>query len=247
MKTSDPARHHSTARPARLADRRSLPLPRAGRELWLALELFALAGFVVAQPLLDVLGRSPDFLVFRRVDTRDIVALAVAITLVPPLVLWGLEVLTGLLGRRARGVVHLAMVAGLLGLLGLEATKKLTPMRGPALVVVGVLVGLGGALLYARGAGFRLWLRWLWPAPIVFLLVFLLLSPAAELLKSTPARAAALPGAVQSSRKGPIVVVVMDEFPLLSLLDHQGRIDERLYPNFARLAGTSTCTATPPP
>jgi hypothetical protein len=240
MKTSDPARHHSTARPARLAARRSLPLPRAGRELWLALELFALAGFVVAQPLLDVLGRSPDFLVFRRVDTRDIVALAVAITLVPPLVLWGLEVLTGLLGRRARGVVHLAMVAGLLGLLGLEATKKLTPMRGPALVVVGVLVGLGGALLYAKGAGFRLWLRWLWPAPIVFLLVFLLLSPAAELLKSTPARAAALPGAVQSSRKGPIVVVVMDEFPLLSLLDHQGRIDERLYPNFARLAGTST-------
>jgi Sulfatase len=230
----------ATSQPARRAARQPPRRPPVGRELWPLLEIVALTGFVVAQPLLEVLGRSPDFLVFRRVDGRDIVALAVAITLLPPLALWGVGVLAGLLGRRVRRAVHLATVAGLLGLLGLEVTKKLTPLRGPALVVVAALVGLGGALLYAKGAGFKLWLRWLWPAPIVFLLVFLLLSPAAELLESTPARAAALPGAAQSSRKGPIVIVLMDEFPLLSLLDHQGRIDGRLYPNFARLAGTST-------
>jgi hypothetical protein len=209
-------------------------------ELWLFLELFALAGFVVAQPVLDVLGRSPDFLVFRQADARDIVALAIAITLVPPLAVWALEVLAGLLGRRVRRAVHLVLVAGLLGLLGLEVAKKGTSLLGTALVVVGALVGLVGAVLYARGRALRLWLRWLWPAPIVFVLVFLLLSPAAELLRPPPARAAAPAATAQGGGQGPIVMVLLDEFPLMSLLDHQGAIDQRLYPNFARLAGGST-------
>jgi arylsulfatase A-like enzyme len=226
----------------------ALARPSRRRRLWpvvvdhlLAfLELFALAGFVVAQPLLDVLGRSPDFLLFRQADARDIVLLAVAFTLAPPVALRAVELLAGVLGRRVRWLVHLALVAGLLGLLGLEVAKKLTPLGSPALVAVGALVGGGGGLLYARGAAVRRWLRWLWPAPIVFLLVFLLLSPAAELLRSTPARDPARPGTAQSSGKGPIVMVLMDEFPLMSLLDHRGQIDRRLYPNFARLAGGST-------
>ena len=54
--------------------------PLVERQLWLFLELFALTGLVVAQPLLDVLGRAPDFLLFRQADGRDIVALAIAIT-----------------------------------------------------------------------------------------------------------------------------------------------------------------------
>jgi hypothetical protein len=69
----------------------------------LFVELFALTGFVVAQPLLDVIGRSPDFLLFRQADARDIVLLAVAITLLPPLALWALELLAGLLGRGSSG------------------------------------------------------------------------------------------------------------------------------------------------
>jgi hypothetical protein len=227
---------------------RTPALPSRRRRLWSVvgdqlmafLDVFALAGFVVAQPLLDVLGRSADFLRFRQADARDIVALAVAFTLAPPVMLGAVEVLAGLLGRRVRWLVHLALVGGLFGLLGLEVAKKLTPVRGLALVVVGMLAGLGGGVLYAKGATARLWLRWLWPAPIVFLLVFLLLSPAAALLRPAPARAAAPPGTAQSSRTGPIVMVLLDEFPLMSLLDHQGRLDERLYPNVARLAGGST-------
>jgi Sulfatase len=223
-------------RPSRRQRQRSV----VGDQLMAFFDLFALAGFVVAQPLLDVLGRSPDFLLFRQADARDIVLLAVAVTLAPPLALGAVEVLAGLLGQRIRRLVHQALVAGLLGLLGLEVAKKLTPLRGPALVAVALLAGLGGGLLHVKGAAFRLWLHWLWPAPIVFLLVFLLLSPAAELLRSTPDRAPAVPGSAPSSRKGPIVMVLMDEFPLMSLLDHEGRIDQRLYPNFARLAGGST-------
>jgi len=215
--------------------------PVLGHQLWLFLELFALTGLVVAQPLLDVLGRAFDFLLFHQADARDIVVLAVTITLLPPLILWSLDVLAGLLGRRIQAAVHLLLVAGLLGLLGLEVAKKVTPLRGPALVVVGVLSGAGAALLYATGPAVRLWLRYLSPAPVAFLLIFLLVSPVAALLKAPPtAAAAAAPGAAMRGDPGPIVIVLLDEFPLNSLLDRQGRIDRRLYPNFASLSQHST-------
>ena len=168
--------------------------PYLSRQLWLFLELFALTGLVVAQPLLDVLGRAPDFLLFRQADGRDIVALAIAVAVLPPLALWGVDLLAGLLGRRVQAAVHLVLVAGLLGLLGLLVAKKLTPLLGAGLVVVGVLAAIGGGLLYARSGALRLWLRYLSPAPLVFVLVFLLMSPAASLLTAAPTAAAAAPG-----------------------------------------------------
>jgi hypothetical protein len=214
--------------------------PVVERQLWLFLELFALTGLVVAQPLLDVLGRAPDFLLFRQADGRDIVALAIAITVLPPLALWGLDLLAGLLGPRAQAAVHLTLVAGLIGLLGLLVAKKLTPLLGVGLVVVGVLAAVAGGLLYARSGALWLWLRYLSPAPLVFILVFLLMSPAASLLKPAPAAAAAAPAAAHRGQDGPVVMMLMDEFPLTTLLDSQGRIDRRLYPNIASLSDQST-------
>lgn len=41
-------------------------------------------------------------------------------------------------------------------------------------------------------------------------------------------------------RAAPVVFVVLDELPLVSLLDRRGEIDSKLFPGFARLAGMST-------
>jgi hypothetical protein len=44
-----------------------LPVPRVSGELLGAwLELFVLAGFAIAQPILDVTGKAPDFFLSRR-------------------------------------------------------------------------------------------------------------------------------------------------------------------------------------
>jgi hypothetical protein len=206
------------------------------------LELFVLTGFAVGQPLLDVLGRSPDFLVFRQADARDIVLLAVTIVVLPAVVLGGLEVVAGLAGRRVQQAVHLLVAGGLVGLLGLEAIKTLTGLRNLVLVVVSALVGIGAGLGYAKLSAFRLWVRFASPAPIVFVLVFLLVSPASELLRPVPAVAdTGQPAATfQRDNNASIVFVLFDELPLRSLLDHGGQIDRRLYPNFARLAAGST-------
>ena len=53
---------------------------RGALDLRALLELFALNGFVVVQPVLDVMGRSPDFFLFRRADRSDIVLMTAALT-----------------------------------------------------------------------------------------------------------------------------------------------------------------------
>ncbi|HEV2896166.1 MAG TPA: sulfatase-like hydrolase/transferase, partial [Actinomycetota bacterium] len=216
--------------------------PAARRErLWAFFELFALVGFVVAQPTLDVLGKAPDFFLFRRAGRAEILILVLAVTVLPALGLWLAEQLAGLAGERARRLVHVAMVAGLLAVLALQVGKNLTSVRGPALVAIGVAGGVAGGLLYANWDGFKLWLRYLAPAPLAFALLFLLVSPVSKLVLPQPGGTvdANSPG-VRINPEHPVVMILLDEFPTTSLLDSKGQVDARLYPNFAKLAGQST-------
>jgi hypothetical protein len=157
--------------------------------LWALVEVFVLSGFAIAQPLLDVTGKSPDFFLFRRADRLDIVAMVLGVLLLPTVFIWGFEVAIGLVSEPLRRLVHLAAVFGLFSLLAIQVVKKLTSLRGPVVVVAALAVGLLAAALYARTSWLRLWLRYLAPAPLVFALVFLLLSPTSRLV--LPARAEA--------------------------------------------------------
>jgi hypothetical protein len=221
------------------AGRRRRWLARA--HLWALVELFVLCGFAIAQPLLDVTGRSPDFFLFRRADRIDIVVLVAGVVLLPALGIWALEVLVGLVSERVRRFLHLAAVTGLFTLLALEVAKKVVDLRGPWLVVLALAGGLAAAVLYARASWVRLWLRYLAPAPLVFALLFLLVSPTSTLV--LPQRVEPVSGqapATTSGRQPPLVMILFDEFPLSSLLDSKGRIDRRVYPNLAAFADQST-------
>jgi Sulfatase len=209
-------------------------------QLWALVELFALCGFAIAQPLLDVTGQSPDFFLFRRADRLDIVALVLGVILLPAVVIWGLEVAVGLVSERIRRFLHLVAVAALVTLVAIQVAKKLTGLRGPVVVAVALVVGALAAVAYARASWPRLWLRYLTPAPLIFALVFLLLSPSSRLVLPARAEPSSGPAPVAAGRQPPLVMILFDEFPLSSLLDHTGQIDRRVYPNFAALAGQST-------
>jgi hypothetical protein len=209
--------------------------------LWALVELFVLSGFAIAQPLLDVTGKSPDFFLFRRADRLDIVVLVLGVIVLPAFFIWGFEVAVGLVSETVRRWLHVAAVAGLFALLAIQVAKKLTGLRGPVVTVVALAVGALAAALYARTSWLRLWLRYLAPAPLVFALVFLLLSPVSKLvLPATAEPSAAAAPAAAGGKHPPVVVIFFDEFPLKSLLDSKGQIDRRVYPNFARLADQST-------
>jgi Sulfatase len=211
-------------------------------DLWALAELFALTGLAIAQPVLDVTGRSPDMFLFRRADRLDILLLVAAVTLLPALCIWLVELLVGLVSGTVRRHLHLVAVTGLFTLLAVEVVKTTTDLRGPRLAAIASAGGLLGGVLYASLSWPRLWLRYLTPAPLVFALLFLLVSPTSALV--LPARAASAPSptavAAATGDRPPVVMIMFDEFPLSSLLDSKGRIDRRVYPNFAKLADQST-------
>jgi hypothetical protein len=209
-------------------------------QLWSLLELFVLTGFVIAQPLLDITGKAPDFFIFRRADRVDMLLLIGIVTLLPALALWAVEVLAALAGATVRQIAHVVMVTWLLAVLALEVGKKLLPLRGSALVLVASVVALAVGFLYVKQRWLRLWLRYLAPAPLVFALLFATVSPSGKLL--LPAGAPAGTGGPMASgaKRPPIVMVFFDEFPLESLLDSKGQVDAGVYPNFANVAAGST-------
>ena len=209
---------------------------------WALAELLALTGLAIAQPLLDVTGKAPDFFLLHRSDRTQILLLVALIVLAPPLGLWAGEALAWLLGGdRARRLVHLVVVTGLFCVLALEVAKKLTPLRGRRLLLAALVVGVAAGLVYARWAAIRLWLRYLAPAPLVFALVFATLSPTAELILPRSAGNSPVPVRTHPDRPlPPVVMILFDEFPLQSLLDSSGHIDRRVYPNFAGFADQST-------
>ena len=191
-------------------------------------ELFAACGFVIAQPLLDVFGRAPEQFAFRGASAFDIVAFGIVVVFGPALVLWGLETVVGLVSKRAGEVLHLAFLAGLVSVGAVQLLREIGD--GPLALVVSLAVGIGFAVVHARTHVLRLWLSFLAVAPFAFLALFLLASDTARLLDSTAAHA------VTVDDPSPVVVLVLDELPLVTLLDADGTIDEALFPNFAALA-----------
>ena len=197
------------------------------------LELLALTGFVVAQPLFDVTSGSVEFLVFRQVDGFEVVVLAAAVVLLPPLGLWAVGLLASAASSRVGRLVHTAIVTGLVALLLVQLLRLLT--SSAALVVATLLGAALGTGAYLRWRIVRRWLRAAAVAPFVFAGLFLFASPVTPLLRPDAGSTTGQPRPATA----PVVVIVLDELPLVSLLE-RGEIDSRLYPNFAALAADAT-------
>ncbi|MGH8875401.1 MAG: sulfatase-like hydrolase/transferase, partial [Acidimicrobiia bacterium] len=69
-----------------------------------------------------------------------------------------------------------------------------------------------------------------------FAFLFLVFSPASHLLSRDTVQASS--GSVGAT--APVVMIVFDEFPVASLIDGEGNLEEDQYPNFARLAREGT-------
>jgi hypothetical protein len=201
-------------------------------------ELWALCGLAIAQPLLDVTGRAPDFFLFHGARPTDIALLVAAITVAPPVALWALGTTGWLGGHRARRAAHVLTIAALTAALAVQAGKWLSPVRGIPLAVLAAVTGAAAAAAYLRWAAVARLLHLAAVGPLIFVLLFVFASPSSALVlggRATTSGAGRPVGA-----HPPLVVIFFDELPQLSLLDDAGAIDARRFPNFAALARHST-------
>lgn len=198
------------------------------------LELLGLSGLAVAQPVLAVFGEDPATFVAAGVGSAGIVLFGLGVILVPPAVLFLMEVAIGSVRSSWTTTVHLVLVGLLAGLVVLGSITGIG-FLGPVIVYLAVIAALAILVLRISWPPMASWLRWLALATPLFLVSFLFVSPTSTLLA---AESGTDTGQVTSAP--PVLVIVLDELPTRSLLDGTGRIDDTAYPNLARLAAGAT-------
>ena len=206
------------------------PLPIAG------LHLLALCTFAVAEPLFDLLGKNPEFFVAHDSTRADIILFALAVALGIPLLLVAVEAAFIAAGEWMRAVVHLVLVGSLVALIALEVTRRATDSTAAA-IALAVAVGVGSATAYARARPVRSFATALSAAVPVFAALFLLDSPTSHLVLM---RASGVQPATDVHANAPVVMIVFDEFPEMSLLDTTDHVDARRFPAFGDLARHAT-------
>jgi hypothetical protein len=214
-------------------------VPSRRRTLLLCgVHLAVLWAFAFQKPLFDLLGRNADFFVARGNTRADILTFAVGFTLLPPLAMVLVEWVALRISRPLHRGLHLAFVGALGAAIALQFLKD-NVASGPAGVLIAAALLLGALLVlaYLRTAVAPQALTVLSPVPLLFLAIFLLVSPVHKLI--LPQKAAAAVD-VKVAGRTPVVMVIFDELPVTSLMDsHQG-IDATRFPSFAELARGST-------
>ena len=215
----------------------------------LALELVALTSFAISRPILSSFGQLPALFVSRNAYELHVVAFALAVTVLPLVVVVAVGVASGLAGARVRHATHVGLVALLAGLGVWRAVHDPTGGRTwslPALVF-GVAGGAIVALLRTLGRSHRVtasFLRYASIGAIVFVVQFLWLSPVGSQFVRPAGAVDEQANAEATAGLGddapPVIVLVLDELPTMSLLDGTGAIDRELFPHLAALADDAT-------
>lgn len=213
----------------------AIRMKRHGIEL---LHIMTLSAFALAQPLYDVLGKHPDFFLVRRSHSADILVLLLTLSLLAPLPLLLIHGVAILAGERVRRISYAVMVFVLAAIIFIPVFNRIEGW--PAWLAFFLVLVIGGGTAYAvvRWQRLRTFFTILSPAILIFPLLFLINTPVYSVARSMESTA----DPISASRKDapPVILVIFDEFPMLSLLNAEGEIDSIRYPNFARLVSGAT-------
>ena len=201
-----------------------------------------LSGLALVQPVLELLGENPTALQFRGLEGTRIALFALALVLVPPLVLWLIGRAVTAVHAAAGWAVHLATVAVLAAVVADLLSKAVADQT-----LFNLVAALGGgaavAWAYVRFDAAFLWLRLLAGANVLFLANFVFLAPVSAWITDSDQAAAdtSFSGVGAGEAPASVVMVVLDELPTQSMLDVDGTgIDRARFPNLARFADDAT-------
>jgi hypothetical protein len=191
-----------------------------------------LFGFAVAQPLFSVLSGYPEFFVARQSQPLDLILLALILCLGLPSLLILLEAVVRTVAPRLYPYAHVVLVWILTTAIVLQVLKNVGTVPATALGGAAVLLAMTASVAYLRLETVRTYVTVLSPAVLLFPGLFFLNSGIYKV--AFPEQAEVRSGDVEAT--APVVMVVLDEFPLSSIMDENRRIDPIRFPNLARFA-----------
>lgn len=217
-------------------DSLSKTFPTKGKAFLAWAELTGLWAIIVTQQSLDRIASGPEAFTRVGADRIDVVILVIAVAFIVPSLGWAIEmVLYRLLSPTAASNFHSILFGGAVAIFWWQfAVRKQMPTIPRYLP--SLLLFTGAAWLYARTKLTRSFGELLSLSTPIVIVLFLLSYPTSEVI--LPAKTATPKSQIKSDT--PVVLIIFDEFPLYSLLDRNGEIDAKLFPNFAKLAHQST-------
>ena len=198
------------------------------------LHVAALASIAIAQPLFDLLGQAPEFLLAHDLGPSEILAVAVVLGAGLPLVCALAIFMLSRVHERTARIAATVLVGFFVTLIVLYAVRNVA-IGAWLLAAASAGAGVTAAVCYHRWAAVRKYAAWLAPGIIVIPALFLLRPSVQSLL--WPQQHLVLPSSKSAT---PVVFVVFDGLPLTALLDENDTIDRSRYPAFAALADQST-------
>ena len=190
----------------------------------------------LAQPLYGLIADNPQFLAAHAAGRRDLALLALALSVLLPLGFMLPELLAAPLGDRARTGVRTVVIGLLVTLLASQVAARLLPTGGVVVLAASAAAGVSFAVAYHRWPALRSFSSLLALAAVIAPLVFLFDPRVREFWRAPRAS----PNfAVEFGNPVPVVTMILDELPLVALLDERADVDARLFPSFARLAAQS--------
>ncbi len=203
----------------------------------LGFHLVGLCTFSIAQPLFDVLGRSPEFFVAHRASPADLLGLIAVLIFTLPAICMLVVALADRIDRRAGSTVAALALGGLAAVFALQALKRVPGLDASAALAIAFVAGLALAVLWWRSAAVGTLLTIIAAGALVFPVLFAGQSSIRKLL--LPGESAVRRLATVGTRT-PVVMVVFDQLPLSSLIGADGLIEREAYPSFSALATHAT-------
>ncbi len=189
----------------------------------------------MAQPLLDLIARNPEFLIAHKATRSGVLALIVVLVVLCPLLLAGMIFAIGMAGTTARALA-VDMTVGVLVALAAMQVGTSVDLHAAVVIPIACISGLVCAIAYQRQELARAFASVLAIAVMVVPLVFWSQPDIARILSQQPVESAAGRRVPAASRSVPVVMMVLDEISLVALLDAEAKIDASLFPNLADLA-----------
>lgn len=198
--------------------------------------IFSLSCFAIAQPLLDIVAKNAELLVARQAGFLDLALLVFVVSMVIPAIF----VLPGqvalFFSKSKSRLIFVATIGFITSLLALLVLKEFVGSASALLVLIALALGIGFAVVYARTEALPMFCDFLVPIILLVPVLFAFNSDISRVVRNFNGVEFSSPGADSNI---PLVMVIFDELPLLSLLDETANIDSVRFPNFAALAAGS--------
>ncbi|MFQ5584488.1 MAG: sulfatase-like hydrolase/transferase, partial [Calditrichia bacterium] len=204
-----------------------------------ALHIFALNGLALAQPFFNTLVLNPTFLVAHHIGPVDLILLTVVLMGVLPCLFITILYLSGCVNKQLSAGMFIFIFVILSSLIALPVTREIPSYTGSHKVFLALVIGLTAYGVYRRYHPARLFLSYLGPLVLFLPINFLFNTDTTKLLFPYTHENPYPASKIKGEHKVPIFLVVLDEFPITSLMDETGMIDSVRYPNFHNLSRNS--------